>query len=79
MAAEFFNVEHIQNALRLACIAAGGKKAFARAAGLNHTYVQDVHAGYAKPGPAIANALGYEKRVVYVKRENRGAKENVET
>ena len=68
---ELYDVEHIQDELRRACEAAGGLKTFARRAGLSHRYVQCVEQGLRKPGAGIANVLGYERRVIYLKRDGK--------
>jgi hypothetical protein len=42
-----------------------GQSAFADAHGINRSYVSNVLAGRALPGPAILDALGLERVVTY--------------
>ena len=51
--------------LRDACDAAGGVHAWARANGINQSYVQLAVSGKRGIGPAIAAVFGYEKKSVF--------------
>lgn len=52
--------------LRHRCDAWGGQRAFCASVGLSETLISLVLAGKQKPGPKIARALGYQKKVVFV-------------
>lgn len=58
-------------ALRRACHAAGGQRAWAAAHGVSEQYVCDVLAARRDPGPAILRALGLVKAVRYVNARRR--------
>ena len=45
---------------------ASGQATWARAHGLSETLVSLVLSGNQKPGPKIAEALGYRKKIVFV-------------
>lgn len=49
------------------CNRAGGQKEWAAKANVSVQYVSDVIHSRRKPGKAIYSALGYEKRVEYVR------------
>ena len=51
--------------LQLACVGAGSQQAWARQAGLSASYVSDVLSGRRDVSEAIANALGYVRRVAF--------------
>lgn len=58
--------DDIRSVLRIRCEQWGGQGAFAASVGLSETLVSLVLAGKQKPGPKIARALGYQKKVVFV-------------
>lgn len=55
--------------LRDECNRAGGQKHWAKKADLSEPYVSDVINGRRNPGDGILKALGFEKRVEYVRVE----------
>ena len=59
--------EGLRARLQLACEEAGGQKDWAETAKVSVQYVSDVIHNRRKPGKAIYTALGYEKRVEYVR------------
>ncbi len=53
--------------LNKSCQEAGGVSSFARANGLSPAYVSQALSKIRKPGPAILNALGLKRVVLYEK------------
>lgn len=54
-----------RQALRRACAAAGGQKAWATLHHISDTYVSDVLRGRREPGPSTYAALGMQRVVLY--------------
>ena len=59
--------EGLRACLQLECEKAGGQKDWAEQAQVSVQYVSDVIHNRRKPGKAIYKALGYEKRVEYIR------------
>lgn len=58
--------EDLRLKLAEACTTAGGQAKWAEATGLSRTYVNDVLNSKRAPGHAIARALGYRKKTIWV-------------
>lgn len=56
---------------RTAIKAAGGQSEWARKIGVSVAYVSDFLNARRDPGPKILEALGYKKRILYVRGSNR--------
>lgn len=54
-------VEDVRKRLREACEAAGGQSAFARAVGVNQSFVANVLAGRKRPSDKLCEALGLHR------------------
>ncbi len=65
------DADHIRGLVREAEQAAGGKPALAARWGISVQYIADVLRGYRDPGKSILKALGYERVVLYRKKEDR--------
>ena len=63
-----YDDEVLREHLRIACKAAGGQTAWARAHGLSISQVNGACCGERAVGPRIAAKLGYEQITVYIKR-----------
>jgi DNA-binding transcriptional regulator YdaS (Cro superfamily) len=61
---------YVRTELRRACLRSGSQKAWAAAHGVSPAYVHDALQGRREPGAKILAALGYERRVRYVRRSN---------
>jgi hypothetical protein len=55
----------LRHVLRKACKQGGGVVKWSRDHNISDPYVCLVLSGHAKPGPKIAKALGYKKKVVF--------------
>lgn len=67
---QLYTEAHIREELAKAVAEAGSRKKFSDIHNIADGYVSNVLNEVTKPGPAIAIALGYQKKVVYVKKGN---------
>lgn len=61
----------VRRALAKALAEAGTLQALSDRIGVSIGYICDVRSGLRPPGPKICRALGFERRVEYVKATNR--------
>ena len=63
---EFYEVTTVTARLGRLCNKMGGQSSFAKAHGISTAYVNDILQGRRDPGKKILDAIGFEKRVIYV-------------
>lgn len=63
--------DNVRALLKRSCDAAGSQSAWAKANNATPAYVSDVLAGRREPGPAICEALGIERVVIYRKKQQK--------
>ena len=68
------NYDILMTELRVAVLAAGGQKHFARLHSISPAYVWGVMTGKQKAGASILNAMGYRKVITFEKMKKRGLK-----
>lgn len=70
MPTPFLTLEQLKTELRRQCDALeGGQSTFARRGGISRVYVTAVLSGKQLPGPKLLGAMGYEKVVLYRRKE----------
>lgn len=59
------NVDEFRERVRLACVAAGSQRQFARAHGMSPAYLGEVLNGTRDPGPLIMGVMRVRKKIIY--------------
>lgn len=67
----YLNKADVVKMVAAACDRAGGQRVWASENGLSPAYVTDVLKGRRDPADSICRALGLERRVIFVRTNNR--------
>lgn len=65
----YYTLGYVLELLRREVEASGSQEAFAEKADVSQQYVGDILRGQRTPGKKILDAVGLEKHVVYIKKE----------